>query len=571
MMGPKRRVVSLIRVSSSQQAKDDRTGIPRQLEDIRLHCRTHNLEVVKEFQLEGISGAYVKHSPRFREMLSMLTQKTIAGVVFSSIDRFFRPKGLSAYEVFGPFESTGKHLFCDLGELNPRDEKDQMKIVLWGQMAGMERTRIRDRMMRGKEFKRLDPSSKTDTLPKGVAFIAGVNGTPGRFEYTEDAGRVREAFGRVLKGDALQSIAEDLKFTSATALRATLKSHWWIGVKATMQRRDYGDDRRTREDGSLADGRKVKRDTPIFTQTNLAQKPLVSPAHFQSVQDVLNRNTKTWTQRKSRQNEFLATGLLFCQCGRKMYHKIESRPGKPSYYICASGWNKKVPCGSAALNAESVDTTITWAVMTYLMDQRFVKQQVRKVMSSDAREQKERVVNQIQKSLAQTERRLGRAVEFSLDHTEYVEKVKTLKAEAAEERLKLAKAQSELAAQLGEKDIVNLAKQLKERFWKFDEWPMEERKTVLAESIERIVMNPDGTATLTVRGGLPLPIQGDGLIHRFLDEMNEDVEERGYADYPLHGAKGGKRMKAEKVRRSEESASSSAKSRIPTGRGSSRQ
>jgi hypothetical protein len=45
----KQKVVSLIRVSSEQQAADDRTGIQRQLEDIGIHCRSHNLEVIEEY------------------------------------------------------------------------------------------------------------------------------------------------------------------------------------------------------------------------------------------------------------------------------------------------------------------------------------------------------------------------------------------------------------------------------------------------------------------------------------------------------------------------------------------
>src|SRR6185295_5157821 len=100
-----------------------------------IHCRTHGLRVAKEYRLEGISGALVQHSPEFRECMSRLSQPSIAGIVFASIDRFFRPENLSAYQVFGPFESTGKHLFCDLGELDPKNQQDQMKIVLWGQMA----------------------------------------------------------------------------------------------------------------------------------------------------------------------------------------------------------------------------------------------------------------------------------------------------------------------------------------------------------------------------------------------------------------------------------------------------
>jgi|GEM_PF-6454834 len=515
-----RKAVSLIRVSSTQQAKDDRTGIPRQLEDIQLHCKAYGLIVESgdEFQLEGISGAYVKHSPDFQRMLLRLNEPGIAGVVFASIDRFFRPKGLSAYEVFAPFESTGKHLFCDLGELDPRDERDQMKIVVWGQMAGMERNRIRDRMMRGKEKKRYDPFSKTDPLPKGVKFEPGQNGTPGTFQYTEEAKRVREAFRRVLKGESLQSIVEDLKFGSATALRMVLRSRWWIGVKSSTKQRDYGQERKTRSDGSLADGRKVARQNPILVPTNLVETPLVSVADFDAVQLLLDSNTKRWSQRRSRDNNFLATGLLHCRCGEKMYHKTDARPGKPNYYICSSRWNGKQSCGHPVLNAEATDKDIVWAVMTYLTDQRLVKRQIEDAMSADGREEKQELVLRLEKSVAQIQKRLQRAVDFALDNPEFIERVKSLRSEVASEQLKLAKAQGELAAHLDKRDVVALAKEIRDGFWQFDEWTMEGRKRVLNQYVARIQYEDDGTIALTVRGGLPSQAPGETLFDRYVEQ-----------------------------------------------------
>src|SRR5579862_5004787 len=165
-----RKVISLVRVSDKSQADDDRTGIPRQLDDIATHCQTHNLEVVQEYRLTGLSGANVEHSRQFQEMLSKLSQSSIAGLVFATVDRFFRPEFLSSFNVLKPIERTGKKLFCDLGELDVTDTTDMLKVSLYGQFAGMERKRIKDRMVRGKEKNRHRADMKTDTLPKGVGF-----------------------------------------------------------------------------------------------------------------------------------------------------------------------------------------------------------------------------------------------------------------------------------------------------------------------------------------------------------------------------------------------------------------
>jgi hypothetical protein len=114
----KRKVLAFIRVCSIGQAQGDRTGIPRQLEDIEIHCRTYNLEVVKEYRFEGLSGASVQQSTEFREMLAELSRPSVAGVVFATMDRFFRSAQLSSFAVFEPFETTGKRLFCELGEVD---------------------------------------------------------------------------------------------------------------------------------------------------------------------------------------------------------------------------------------------------------------------------------------------------------------------------------------------------------------------------------------------------------------------------------------------------------------------
>jgi len=143
-MAPLRNVVALIRVSTEKQASDEKTSIQRQHEDIGIHCRTHNLKVKKDFQFDGLSGANVQRSRRFQDMLREIGRPDCAGVVFATLDRFFRPSVLSSYKVFEIFETAGKLLFCDIGELDPNSEVDRMKLMIWGQMAGMERTRIAD-------------------------------------------------------------------------------------------------------------------------------------------------------------------------------------------------------------------------------------------------------------------------------------------------------------------------------------------------------------------------------------------------------------------------------------------
>src|ERR1700722_20314036 len=270
----KRKVISLLRVSTEKQADDEKTGIPRQLVDIAIHCDSYNLEVVKEYRLEGISGAHVESSPEHRAMLAHLGDPSIAGVVVATIDRFFRPENLSQYTIFKQFEKHDKLLFCDVDELRPNDANDQLKIILWSQMGGMERKRIAKNTQFGIARTRTYANCVSDPLTQGVIFIPdSPKSKTGHFEYTDYAhNMIKEAFRRLLAGGTLKGVSEDLGFRYSTCMKTSLSSRWWLGEKASMFKREGAF---YREDGTRYDGRKKERTEPIIVKTNLAAEPLV--------------------------------------------------------------------------------------------------------------------------------------------------------------------------------------------------------------------------------------------------------------------------------------------------------
>jgi hypothetical protein len=428
-------------------------------------------------------------------MLAKFAQASIAGIVFATIDRFVRPEFISTLgDVLRPFEQTRKLMFCDLGELDPRSHDSQLRIQIWAQMAGMERTRIKDRMVRGRNFKRLDPHSKTDPLPKGVVF------KDGKFHYTPDAERVKEAFRRVLRGDSLGVVAKELKFSSKQALKVTMRSYWWIGVKAsTKERRDAG----PLENGKMSDGKKVLREQPIFVDTNLAKTPLVSREDFDAVQEILSEHRKTWTQARSRVNDFLGVGLLHCRCGAKMYGKQDPRPGKIAYYVCSTKYNN--PCGNKALRAKETDAEIWWSIMTYFTDERFIATKVKEAMSGDAQENLARQRRTLERTITELERKKKNqliAIENLGYRADIGERIKAIDQDLATTRQSLR--------ELGTADASTvkppvLAKQIKEHFLEFDKNPKEEQKRILSEIVTKIVMDEDGRADFVIRVGLPTP------------------------------------------------------------------
>jgi len=326
-----RKVLAHVRVSGLAQV--DKTGVPRQEEDIAILCKEHSLQIVGEYRFDGLSGASVAKDPHYRAMLARLSEPDIAGIVFGDVDRLFRPELLSQYSIMGEFERNGKLLFCNLGVLDPRRAQDQDLIQAAGAAARTERNRLKERTRRGREIRRRQGNCVSDPLPRGVRFVPDEKQpgelATGHFEYTPESARVREAFKRILDGQAIRVVARDLGFRRNTMLREVLKSRWWVGEKACLKRRIGAG---LKDDGKMFYGHRQERPEPVIVKTNLADKPLVSREDFDKVQSLFSAHHNTWSQNTSHTADFLGHGLVYCACGDKLYSKHSRR----LYYICAS-------------------------------------------------------------------------------------------------------------------------------------------------------------------------------------------------------------------------------------------
>jgi len=58
-----KRVIELIRVSTEEQAAEDRAGIPAQRDANRRTARTYGLTIVRSIEIVDVSGAAVLSSP----------------------------------------------------------------------------------------------------------------------------------------------------------------------------------------------------------------------------------------------------------------------------------------------------------------------------------------------------------------------------------------------------------------------------------------------------------------------------------------------------------------------------
>ena len=83
-----KRAAIYTRVSSQQQAGEDKTSLKTQLEDCRKLSEKSGLEVVAE--LQDIRTGTDRKRPAFRELISMIEAKDIEAVVAWREDRLYR-------------------------------------------------------------------------------------------------------------------------------------------------------------------------------------------------------------------------------------------------------------------------------------------------------------------------------------------------------------------------------------------------------------------------------------------------------------------------------------------------
>lgn len=312
---------------------------------------------------------------------------------------------------------------------------------------------------------------------------------------------MKQAFHRVLRGDSFSGIARDLGFTTATALRSTLRSRWWIGEKARTKKRI---ERTWKDDDRLSAGKLVNHEQPIIVKTNLAAKPLVSVDVWERVQEMMNWGHRTWTQRKTHLNEFLGAGLLYCHCGGRMYHKKETGAGRQPYYVCANRHNPEHPCSSPRVKTERIDRAIGICATAYLAHPEFVEVKITEAMSAEKTQDRLREIQTAEKAITT----LGRKKKNILDAIEGIgytaelgQRLKALEMEIAEAKHKVSIGKDGATSHGDPKE---LAAKITNTFIRFQDWATPQQKAALAEHVARITVTNSGSIDFMVRTGYPV-------------------------------------------------------------------
>ena len=130
-------VIELIRVSTEQQAGDDRAGIPAQREANRRTARSHGLSIIRTIEIVDVSGASVLSSPQMQELLRLMESPEIHGVVTKEFSRLMRPEKFTDYAMLQQFIDTQTVLYLPDGPIDLASKGGRLMGTIRAAMAGM--------------------------------------------------------------------------------------------------------------------------------------------------------------------------------------------------------------------------------------------------------------------------------------------------------------------------------------------------------------------------------------------------------------------------------------------------
>jgi len=515
-------VVELLRVSTAEQAGDDRAGLPRQVEANRRTVERHGLVVVKTVRLVDVSGTATIHAPEVQEMLAMLKSGQAQGIVCADFDRLLRPDDFRSLAILQDIREAGAVIYLPDGTVDINTQAGFLMSGLQSIIAGNELAQIKKRMIGAKEEKRRQGKCPQAAicLPTGVGYDRQTES----WFYTSDAEIVRDLFARFLAGEHNLSELQRQTGLHHRTIANLLRNEIYIGVRAYTQKR--ASEKRLKSDGRQGDRRKVARAPDEVIRVKVIDTPLIDPVEFWKVQDILAAKRGGFVERRKQADDlFLFKGLLRCAvCGEPMYTVPGGKAGpKKDYYYCRqkSDHFKKAGgpgCSSSYMRRGDVEKVVMRFIATKLADPAYVEDQVARNYGPEQHGRRDAELSEIQTKLARLEKSRRRAIDLHvegiLERADLDGRLMTIKSE--QERLEARQKAMEASSGPTRRDVEAIAAAAVTAFSTFSYWTRSEQRAYLRMEAPNFWIGPEGItkfalplgqkfAPRTGRGSWPQP------------------------------------------------------------------
>ncbi len=357
MNSPERKkVIGLVRVSTQQQAEDDRGGMPRQYAVIERTIQAQNLHCIEIVELAGVSGTEVRSNPEIKRILKMIETREIHGVVVADLDRLLRPAQFEDLALFDVFSSAEASVYCGEALYDFSSPEGKFMATVRTAFSGLERQLILKRSKGAVDA--LCRAGKHPfgirQLPRGITYDRKTS----KWHVTEDISPVLEAF-RLVDQDAVHNVAKVSRLTGINerALHNLLRNSLYMGLRRYATGRS--EKKVLSKRGKLYKP-KILLPADQIIEVKVLENPPVDPARFARVQAVLASTTKAWKAEKRGKPINLVRGLSRCaSCRSRLYFSQDRRrPKSGGYYFCSQHYyknNKSKRCSCGAPNIPKGD------------------------------------------------------------------------------------------------------------------------------------------------------------------------------------------------------------------------
>ena len=326
-----KRAIVLIRVSTEQQAGQDRNGLQAQREACKRLVKQHQLTADPPIELVDVSGAAIMATPEMQELIRLLYSGQYSALVVREFSRALRPQNYD-YLLFQVMAEQRITLYTETSTIEPWTPTGRMMVAMHGVIAANELDTIRQRMMGGKEALRRAGkwAASARCLPTGVSYDRAT----GKFSYNEHSTGIRNMFQRFLAGDTnYDGLAKRIGMARNTA-RNVLSNPIYSGWLVYDQQRD---DRKKYNGGNGAgrhsDRPKVPRKPEDVIRVKVLDPPLVTEAEFNRVQQLIATKATRNLRARVKLGRFVYNGYVWCaRCGDR-YHTFRNQFNR-HYYIC---------------------------------------------------------------------------------------------------------------------------------------------------------------------------------------------------------------------------------------------
>ena len=272
---------------------------------------------------------------------------------------------------------------------------------------------------------------------------------------------------------------------------------------------------------------------------------LVPSRQWIQVQESLDRN-KSKAYRKSRSNEALLTGLLFCSCGDRMYPKLsksKTEDGEPIYtYVCKmKERSKRERCKRRNANGNVLDAAIMEQLKTLTEhDSSFIAQlEKSRRFYTDNREQYETQLGDLQAELAQNEKTINGLIDSlgmmgdSAAKPRVLKRIEELSAANRDIENRIRELESAAVANSLDDDQFDMLRRLLSVFRQnVDDMSVEEKRAAIRSVVRKVIW--DGANAHVVlfgadEGEIELPDMDDRMDD-FDGESGEEAPAEAFAE-----------------------------------------